>query len=112
VKKKAKEADVFVGSGNVFADLGLKDADELLFKANLAREMSRAIRALALTQKAAAAALGIDQPKISRIERGDFYGISAEQLMRFLTVLGRDVSVMVRARKKKGPGKLTVQATA
>jgi predicted XRE-type DNA-binding protein len=112
VKKKPKQSDVFVGSGNVFADLGLRDADELLFKANLAREISRAIRALGLTQKAAAAALGIDQPKVSRIERGDLYGISAEQLMRFLTVLGRDVSVMVRTRKTKGPGKLTVRATA
>lgn len=110
--KKKKETDVFVGSGNVFADLGLKDADELLLKANLAREISRAIRALKLTQTAAATALGIDQPKISRIERGDFYGISAEQLMHFLTVLGRDVSIRVRARKRKGRGKLTVEATA
>ena len=112
MKKKRKEADIFVGSGNVFADLGLKDADEALLKANLARELSRAIRALELTQKAAAAALGIDQPKISRIERGDFYGISAEQLMHFLTMLGRDVSIKVRAKKTKGRGKLTVEAAA
>ena len=65
-----------------------------------------------LTQIAAAKKLGIDQPKISRRVRGELYGFSTDQLMRFLNALGHDVEIVVRkwARRGKARGKLIVQA--
>ena len=84
------------GSGNVFADLGLPDAEERLAKAELALRIAAAIGARRLTQARAAALLGIDQPKVSRRLRGQLSGFSTERLMQFLTRLGRDVDIMVR----------------
>ena len=99
-------------SGNVFADLGLKDADELLFKAELAVRIASALKARKLTQVAAAEVLGVDQPKVSKLVRGDLYGFSSEQLIRFLIALGQDVEVIVSAptQRRRTRGKLTVRA--
>jgi len=87
---------VEVGSGNVFADLGLPDADESLAKAELASRINEAIRERRLTQTAAAEVLGVDQPKVSRLQRGYLTNFSVERLMHFLTLLGRDVEIVVR----------------
>jgi predicted XRE-type DNA-binding protein len=100
-------------SGNVFADLGLKNAEERLAKAQLAMRIAAAIKARKLTQLAAAEVCGIDQPKISKLMRGDLYGFSTDQLLRFLTALGQDVEIIVRDRpRRRGSvkGKLTVRA--
>lgn len=94
------EIAVEVGSGNVFADLGLRDPEERLTKAELASRIDTAIREAGLTQAAAAALLGIDQPKVSRLMRGYLTNFSAGQLMNFLTLLGRDVEIVV----KRAPG--------
>jgi predicted XRE-type DNA-binding protein len=85
-----------VGSGNVFADLGLPDADELLVKAGLALQISRIVEQRGLTQAHAAKALGIDQPKVSALLHGHLRGFSAERLTRFLNALGQDVDIVVR----------------
>jgi predicted XRE-type DNA-binding protein len=87
---------VKVGSGNVFADLGLPDAEESLAKAELASRINEAIRERRLTQTAAAEVLGVDQPKVSRLQRGYLTNFSVERLMHFLTLLGRDVEIVVR----------------
>ncbi len=97
-------------SGNVFADLGFADADDRLARSELALSIARFIRARKLTQTAAAALLGIDQPKVSRLLAGKLNGFSTEQLLRFLTVLGHDVSIVVRKRRDREPGLLTVDA--
>jgi predicted XRE-type DNA-binding protein len=100
-------------SGNVFADLGLKNPDERLAKAELAIRIAATIKARKLTQIAAAEVCGIDQPKISKLMRGDLYGFSTDQLFRFLTALGQDVEIIVRDRpRRRGniKGKLTVRA--
>lgn len=84
-------------SGNVFADLALPDADDLLAKANLALHIRRAIKARKLTQVQAAGLLGLDQPKVSSIINGRLEGFSTDRLMRFLNDLGCDVQISVSA---------------
>jgi predicted XRE-type DNA-binding protein len=83
-------------SRNVFADLGLPDSLERLAKADLAIEIGQIIRQRKLTQHAAAALMGIDQPKVSHVLTGGFAGYSTERLMGFLTALGRDIEIVVR----------------
>jgi predicted XRE-type DNA-binding protein len=98
-KDKANMVDnikVEVGSGNVFADLGLPDAEESLAKAELASRIGEVIRQRRLTQAAAGELLGIDQPKVSRLQRGYLTNFSVERLMHFLTLLGRDVEIVVK----------------
>ena len=92
----AKTIDVEEGSSNVFADLGLPNSEERLAKADLAIRIAGAIRARRLTQTAAARILKIDQPKISRLLRGQLSGFSTERLMQFLTLLGRDVEIVIK----------------
>jgi predicted XRE-type DNA-binding protein len=108
-----KKIAVEEGSGNVFADIGLPDPEERLAKADLAIRISEAIRARRLTQTRAAHILKIDQPKISRLLRGQLSGFSTERLMHFLTLLGRDVEITVKAApRSRRQGHLRVVATA
>ena len=83
-------------SGNVFADLGLPNPEERLAKAHLGFRIGAAIRARRLTQARAARILKIDQPKISRLLRRQLSGFSTERLMQFLTLLGRDVEIVIK----------------
>ena len=87
-------------SGNVFADLNLPKADDLLAKAELAAKIIAEIQRRRLTQSQAAAILGIDQPKVSALKQGKLSGFSIERLMRLLLALGRDIEIVVRARAK------------
>ena len=98
---RAKRPEIHRSSGNVFADLGLPDADELQAKADLAIQISRTIGQRKLTQMEAAEILGIDQPKISALIRGRLTGFSMERLYRFLNALGRDVEIVVRPAARK-----------
>ena len=79
-----------MGSGNVFADLDLPDADKLKIKSGLV------IAQLKLTQKAAAERMGILQPKVSAMLRGDFSNLSERKLMDCLNRLGYDIEIKVR----------------
>lgn len=107
----AERIKITKGSDNVFADLGLPDAEELLVKATLAIEIERIIRQHKLTQRAAAKLMGIDQPKVSHILRGRLEGYSTERLMGFLTALGRDIEIVVRkAPRTRRQGRLKVTA--
>ncbi|MFB2769786.1 helix-turn-helix domain-containing protein [Pelatocladus sp. BLCC-F211] len=89
---------VHVGSGNVFADLGLSNPEERLIKADLARKISETINSRKLTQTEAAEILGIDQPKISALSRGRLAGFSTERLIYFLNALGNDVEIVVKPK--------------
>ncbi len=84
-----------VSSGNVFADIGHPDPDTALAKAQLARQIATIIEQRGWTQVEAAAALGIDQPKVSALMRGRLREFSADRLLRFLTRLDRDVDITV-----------------
>jgi len=109
-KTGAEEIEVFVGSGNVYADLGYPDAEEMLAKADLVSEIGRIIRARRLTQVQAAALMGIDQPKVSHLFRGQFRGYSVHRLMEFLTRLGRDVEIVIgRQKPPKRLGRIRVR---
>jgi predicted XRE-type DNA-binding protein len=83
-------------SGNVFADVGLADAGEHLVKAKLVLKIDVLMRGRGLKQVEAAALLGVKQPDISKMLRGDFRQFSVERLMRFLVALGQDVEIAVK----------------
>lgn len=104
------ELTVEASSGNVFADLGLPDADELLAKAELAITIRRLIESRGLTQAAAARLLGTTQPKISDLFRGRLNGFSMERLYRFLNALGQDVRIVVQP-KPRSRSRATIRAT-
>jgi predicted XRE-type DNA-binding protein len=95
------------GSANVYADLGYKSADEMLVKAQLVTTIAEILAERGYTQTTAAALLGIPQPKLSKMLRGQFRGFSERKLMDCLTLLGRDIDIVVRAtskRKRAGRG--------
>jgi predicted XRE-type DNA-binding protein len=109
----ARAIEVEEGGGNVFADLGLPNPEERLAKAGLAIRIAGVIRARRLTQARAAGILKIDQPKVSRLLRGQLSGFSTERLMQFLTLLGRDVEIVIkRAPRSRRKGRVRVVATA
>lgn len=83
-------------SANVFADLGLPDADKLKVKTGLVIEIRKAIRRQGLPQQEAAKRMGITQPKVSGMMRGDFSNLSERKLMDCLNRLGYDIEITVR----------------
>ncbi|MFN6558783.1 MAG: helix-turn-helix domain-containing protein [Nostoc sp. ChiSLP01] len=95
-----QEIKVQASSGNVFADLGLENSDELLVKAELARKISSIITKQKMAQAQAAEVLGIDQPKVSALINGKLSGFSTVRLFRFLNALGRDVEIVVKTKPK------------
>ena len=105
------ETTVERGSGNVFADLGLPDADAHLVKAELVSRIDDIIRGRSITQTEAARLLGLSQPDMSRLLRGDFREYSLERLFRLLTALGRDIDIVIRQPRSATGGKLRI-ATA
>jgi predicted XRE-type DNA-binding protein len=103
----SKRIEAEQSSGNIFADLGLADSDELFTKTELAIQISKIIKHRHLKQKEAAEILGIDQPKVSAILGGKLNGFTLERLFRFLNALGRDVEIVV----KKKPRSHTIART-
>jgi predicted XRE-type DNA-binding protein len=95
-KRIIEGVEIQHSSGNVFADLGLPDAEKLKIKTGLVVEIRKAIRALDLTQQAAAKRMGIPQPKVSGMMRGDFTNLSERKLMDCLNRLGYDIEIKVR----------------
>ena len=92
------------GSGNVFADLGFRDAEERMWKAQLAIKISRLIQSKGWTQVQAAERVGLDQPKISQLMRGGLTGFSADRLFAILNRLGYNVEVRI-STKEQSPEK-------
>lgn len=90
----------FVGSFNVFADLGFKNPDLELAKAVLVQQLRKSITARKLNQARAAALLGLDQPKVSALLRGQTGGYSLDRLFKFLTKLGQRVEIHIRTPKR------------
>ena len=86
-----------IGSGNIFADIGLPDAETHLLKAQMVSRIQDILDGRHLSQAAAAALMGIRQPDLSRILHGQFRGFSVERLMTMLTALGCEIDIVVRA---------------
>ncbi|MFP5461223.1 MAG: helix-turn-helix domain-containing protein [Gammaproteobacteria bacterium] len=95
------------GSDNIYADMGIPDAEKFRIKADLAIEITLAIRRLGLTQDAAARRMGIPQPRVSALMNGDFTNLSERKLMDCLTRLGYDVEIKLRPARE-ATGRLTV----
>jgi predicted XRE-type DNA-binding protein len=97
------------GSGNVFADIGFANDQEMLVKANLALKISEIITQRRLTQIEAAAILCIPQPKLSKLLRGQFHGVSETKMLECLNKLGRDIQIVIRkANRDKRIGRTSV----
>jgi predicted XRE-type DNA-binding protein len=104
--------DIEEGTTNVYADLGHPDADDMLVKAQLASKIADIIKSRRLTQTDAAALIGIPQPKLSGILRGQFRGVSEAKMLQCLTRLGRDVTIVVGPpRRRAGAGHIAVQSS-
>ena len=104
------EISVERGSGNVFADLDLPDADSHLLKAELVSRIDDIIRQRRITEAEAARAFGLSRPKLSRLLRGEFRAYSLERLFHFLMALGCDVDIVIRPSGSDTGGTLRVAA--
>lgn len=87
------------GSGNVFADLGYPDAETHAMKGRLVQRIATLIEARKLTQVQAAALLGMSQPDVSKMLRGQFRPMSIERLMQCLLALGDSIAISVGGAK-------------
>ena len=106
----SEKLEVYRGSGNVFADLELPDADEYMAKSKLAVEIFKIIRRRRLTQAAAGKLLGISQPKVSALLNGRLDGFSTDRLFRFLNALGCDVRITISRPHPRARGQIQVKA--
>ena len=97
-------------SGNVFTDLERPDAEVHLLKAELVTRIDKIIRQRRLKQVEAAKLLGLSQPDISRLLQGNFREYSIERLLRLLTILGRDVKMVIQKSGHHQQGRLSVEA--
>ena len=96
-------------SGNIFADIGFANNQEMLVKANLALKISEIITQRRLTQMEAALVLGMPQPKLSKLLRGQFHGVSETKMLECLNKLGRDIQIVIRkANRDKRIGRTSV----
>jgi predicted XRE-type DNA-binding protein len=96
-------------SGNVFADIGLPDAEVSLLKADLIINIAGLIREKGLTQAQAAKLMGLAQPDVSRLMKGHFSGFSYERIFGFLTALGENVTIRVREAKTKKQARVELE---
>jgi predicted XRE-type DNA-binding protein len=100
-------APVHDSGPNIFADLGLPDAERHLLKAQIVAELYRLCQEHRLTQAKAGARMGISQPEVSRLFKGHFREYAVERLMIFLTTFDQDVEIVARPRQSaEGPGRI------
>jgi predicted XRE-type DNA-binding protein len=108
-----RKIEAHEGSGNVFADLGLRNSEERLLKANIVVELRRLIKERGLTQVKAAKLVGVSQPDLSHLLRGDFDDYSAERLMKMLTAFEHDIEIVMKPHGKAGQrGRITFKPFA
>lgn len=111
-----EEIECYMGSGNVFADLGLPDAEELQLKSYLGMELRIAVKAKRLSRQRATQKVGMSEDEIAKFYKGAPFDYSVGQLVRFLKCLDLDVklSATVAERKKvaEKPGQLNEEGTA
>ena len=100
-KRVVKGLEVEMSSGNVFADLGLRDAGKLKIKSGLVIQIIKAVRRMGLSQEAAGRRMGLPQPKVSGLFRGDFANVSERKLMDCLNRLGYDIEIKVKPAAKR-----------
>lgn len=99
-KSRANNEKAETSSGNVFADLGFQDAEERLLKAKLATKIAQLIEKKGWTQAQTAERTALDQPKVSRLLRGQLSGFSADRLFAILNRLGHSIEVRISAKER------------
>jgi predicted XRE-type DNA-binding protein len=105
-----EKTEIVESNPNIFAELGLPDADTHFLKAQIVAELYRLAQDGRLTQAKAGALMGISQPEVSRLFKGNFREYSVERLMGFLTVFDRDVEIVVKPHEKGGRrGRITLK---
>ena len=97
--KMERDVEATLSSGNVFADLGLPNPEERLLKAQLLVQIKRFVAQKGWTQSQAAEAIGLDQPKVSKLLRGRLTEFSVERLLTILNRLGHNVEVRISAEE-------------
>jgi predicted XRE-type DNA-binding protein len=108
-----RKVKVEMSSGNIFADLGLPDAEAHFLKAQIVSEIYRLTHERKLTQSQAGERMDISQPEVSRLFKGNFREYSVDRLMGFLTAFDRDIEIVVRPHKKAGKGgRITFKSAA
>ncbi|WP_044882356.1 helix-turn-helix domain-containing protein [Neochlamydia sp. EPS4] len=101
IKKKQQEierSEFEISSDNIFADIGVANAEEELTKAELAWEIDNIIKKRKLTQQKAATLMQINQPKVSALLHRKLGGFSIERLIHFLSLLGQDIDIVVKPK--------------
>ncbi|MBZ5512375.1 MAG: helix-turn-helix domain-containing protein [Acidobacteriia bacterium] len=109
-RRNSDDVEIKASSGNVFADLGFKDAEERQTKVKLAVALNRILAAMKLSQVKAAERLGVNQPKVSALKNYKLDGFSVERLLGFVTALNCDVEIVIRPRRVRKAGRITVNA--
>ena len=121
IKLGIKKFDIDAGSSNVFADLGLPDADERNLRTKLAVRLNELIQSEGLTRTLVAKRLGITQPHVSELKNYKLARFSSERLLHYITLFSRDVEIFIRpcaqatgnaARRKYVVGAVSVWAAA
>ena len=100
-KQNKEELDYEESSGNVFADLGLDQPEELLARAKLLNEVSNLIKRSGLSQQEVAKKLGITQPKVSMLVSGRLFAFGTETLIHYLSILGCEVRIRVKKPRSR-----------
>ena len=101
--KKRKSTKFEAGSGNVFADLGLKDADQLLARSQIGFHVFNILEEKKLKQREIAGILGIAQSDVSHLMNGHFSRFTTDKLLDFLKRLDHKVTIEVSRRHRGEP---------
>jgi predicted XRE-type DNA-binding protein len=101
--RRRKSTKVEFGSGNVFADLGLKDADQLMARSRIGFHVFKILEEKKLKQREIASILGIAQSDVSHLMNGHFSRFTTDKLLDFLRRLNRKVTIQVSSRHKNDP---------
>lgn len=109
-RDESKGTKVERGSSNIFADIGVKNADEHMLKAEVALMIGKLIEQKNLNQTDAAKKIGIAQSDVSNILRGKFSGFTLERLLKFARKLGSDIEITVKVSREEREGRLSLMA--
>jgi predicted XRE-type DNA-binding protein len=107
----SSEIPVHRGSGNIFADLGFADPEDMRLRADLVQEIREIIARRRLTQTEAAKLLQIKQPDLSALLGGRLTKYSLQRLLKFMTILDRDVEIVVSEKPRNRPARITLAVT-
>jgi predicted XRE-type DNA-binding protein len=98
-----------IGSGNVFADIGFDNAEEMLLKSELVRQINKIIKGRELNSLQARELLNLDEEVLANLSKGKLTELTLENLFRYLNILGRDLEVVLKPRPtSNSQGKLKV----